>query len=79
MNDPQPKTPWTKPLIWLGTWKIREGLVLNGFHLWGADGQWRGVYHTSSRATAESRAQFRKDRIEHKREATSHSICGIPR
>jgi hypothetical protein len=66
MNHRQSKTPWATPLIWLGTWKIRDGLILNGFHLWGTDGQWQGVYQTSSRAAAEARAQSRKVYIEYR-------------
>lgn len=46
---------YSSPLIWLGTWKIRDGLLLNGFHLWDQDGSWRGVYRTVSRAKAEAK------------------------
>jgi hypothetical protein len=47
-------TPYTKPLIWVGTWRTLSGFSFNGHHVWNVRGQWVGVYNTFTRARAEA-------------------------
>ena len=49
-------TPYSKPLVWFGSWKNGQGLKLQGFHVWNKRGEWVGCYHTQTRAHVEARS-----------------------
>lgn len=48
------ETIYESTLVWLGTWKTPQGLILNGFHVWCKKGIWQGVYKSFFRANSEA-------------------------
>lgn len=54
------KARYPSPLVWLGTWRTPEGLLIDGFHVWDVQGKWVGVYKSSSRAKAEAKVSHAK-------------------